>query len=88
MNSGDYYVAGALIHAIELWEKYPDKIQYGIINKYEIFNQFSKITGCRCIPDYNHNFDIVYNLLTTLQQNGLIDYYISKDLSCIFLLFQ
>ncbi len=53
-----------------------------------VCNKFSKITGCRCIPDYNHNFDIVYNLLTTLQQNGLIDYYISKDLSCIFLLFQ
>ncbi len=47
MNSGDYYVAGALIHAIELWEKYPDKIQYGVVNKYE--NGIFKGALCPCI---------------------------------------
>ncbi|MCR4939974.1 MAG: glycosyltransferase [Treponemataceae bacterium] len=35
MNSGDFYVSGALKHAIEIFEHNPEKIQYGVVNKFK-----------------------------------------------------
>jgi|GEM_PF-1583553 len=47
---------------------------------------FTALTGNTVISNINGNFDILYEMLPLLLDNGLLDYYIANDLSYAYLL--
>ena len=51
-----------------------------------ILKPFTALTGNTVISNLNANFDILYEMLPLLLENGLLDYYIANDLSYIYLL--
>ena len=51
-----------------------------------ILKPFTALTGNTVISNVNSNFDVLYEMLPLLLQNGLIDYYIAQDLSYVYLL--
>ncbi len=54
----------------------------------KVLKPFCALTGNKIQANVNSNFDTLYAVLPVLQQNGLIDYYISADLSEVYLLWK
>lgn len=44
------------------------------------------LTGTKIVSNMNENFDFFYEFLPVLKQNGLKDYFISSDVTCVYLL--
>ena len=52
----------------------------------KILKPFCALTGNKVIANVNTNFDALYAILPVLMENGLRDYYISSDLTEVYLL--
>jgi len=51
-----------------------------------VLRPLTAIAGLDCSKKINRNFDYFYAALPALKDNGLTDYYISRDLSSVFLI--
>jgi hypothetical protein len=53
-----------------------------------IFNPFVKRIGLECTEKLNTNIDYLFSMLPTLTANGLLDYFISTDMSTVYLFWE
>lgn len=52
------------------------------------FKPLGYLTGLKCSPKLNSNFDFFYSFIPTFPKLGLIDYYISSNVESVYLLWK